>query len=152
MRILQLMSCQGWSSDAYWAARVTRELERRGHDATLGCRTGTEARVIERAQREGVRRAITFRFAGGVDPVADAADVRRLVKAFREADVMHVHRGKEHWLAAVANRVSSTPRPVVRTRHITQPVRPHAANRWLYRQATRLVVTVTEGIRRQYIA
>jgi len=40
----------------------------------------------------------------------------------------------------------------VRTRHIVQPVRPHALNRWLYREATSLVVTVTEAIRRQYIA
>ena len=50
MKILQLMSCRGWSSDAYWAARVTWELERRGHLVTLGCRAGTEARVIDRAR------------------------------------------------------------------------------------------------------
>jgi glycosyltransferase involved in cell wall biosynthesis len=31
-------------------------------------------------------------------------------------------------------------------------VRPHAANRWLYRTATDLVVTVTEAIRCQYVA
>jgi len=42
--------------------------------------------------------------------------------------------------------------PVVRTRHIAQAVRPHAGNRWLYRRATALVVTVTEAIRRQYLA
>ncbi len=65
---------------------------------------------------------------------------------------MHVHRGKEHWLAAVANRVGKARRPLVRTRHIVQAVRPHAGNRWLYRHATDLVVTVTEAIRRQYVA
>jgi glycosyltransferase involved in cell wall biosynthesis len=40
----------------------------------------------------------------------------------------------------------------VRTRHIAQAVRPHRANRWLYRHATHLVVTVSEAIRRQYLA
>jgi len=40
----------------------------------------------------------------------------------------------------------------VRTRHIAQAVSPHRANRWLYRRATDLVVTVTEAIRRQYLA
>ena len=39
----------------------------------------------------------------------------------------------------------------MRTRHIAQAVRPHAANRWLYRN-TATVVTVTEAIRRQYLA
>jgi glycosyltransferase involved in cell wall biosynthesis len=66
--------------------------------------------------------------------------------------VVHVHRGKEHWLAAVANRLIVRPRPLVRTRHIAQAVRPHAANRWLYRRGTAFVVTVTDAIRRQYVA
>src|SRR3989442_2624348 len=44
------------------------------------------------------------------------------------------------------------PRPIVRTRHIAQAVRPHGANKWLYRRATALVVTVTEAIRGQYLA
>jgi len=152
VRILQLLSCRGWSSDAYWAARATQELTRRGHTVTLGCRTGTEARVIERARAMGVERIVTFAFAGGAAPVADASDVRRLRGWLSETDVVHVHRGKEHWLAAVANRLARRPAPLVRTRHIPQAVRPHAANRWLYRRATALTVTVTEAIRRQYIA
>ena len=152
MKILQLMSCRGWSSDAYWAARITRELERRGHLVTLGCRVGTEARVIDRARREGVERVTTLSLAGGVHPVADGGDLRRLRAMLSDVDVIHVHRGKEHWLAAVANRLVPTPRPIVRTRHIAQAVRPHAANRWLYRRGTAFVVTVTEAIRRQYVA
>jgi len=152
VKILQLMSCRGWSSDAYWAARITRELERRGHLVTLGCRVGTEARVIDRARREGVERVTTLSLAGGVHPVADGGDLRRLRAMLSDVDVIHVHRGKEHWLAAVANRLVPTPRPIVRTRHIAQAVRPHAANRWLYRRGTAFVVTVTEAIRRQYVA
>jgi len=41
---------------------------------------------------------------------------------------------------------------LVRTRHIVQPIRPHALNRWLYGSATDLVVTVTGAIRRQLLA
>ncbi|HEX3177314.1 MAG TPA: glycosyltransferase family 4 protein [Methylomirabilota bacterium] len=152
MRILHLVSCRGWSSDAYWAARVCRELERRGHQVTLGCRRGTEAAVIDRARAEGVERIETFEFASGMRLAADGADVRRLARALRDADLVHVHRGKEHWLAAVASRLGGRPRPIVRTRHIAQAVRPHAANRWLYRRATALVVTVSDAIRRQYLA
>src|SRR5207302_317250 len=91
-------------------------------------------------------------FAGGLRPGADVGDIRRLCAAIVQADIVHVHRGKEHWLAAVANRLCRTPRPIIRTRHIVQAVRPHAGNRWLYRQATALVVTVTNAIREQYLA
>jgi glycosyltransferase involved in cell wall biosynthesis len=151
VRILQLVSCRGWSSDAYWAARVTRELERRGHEVTLGCRRGTERAVVDRARAGGVSRIATFEFAGGLRPGADAADLRRLRRAVAQADLVHVHRGKEHWLAVVAARLAGG-RPVVRTRHIVQAVRPHAGNRWLYGRATQLVVAVTEAIRGQYLA
>jgi glycosyltransferase involved in cell wall biosynthesis len=85
-------------------------------------------------------------------PIADAADVWRIRRWLPETHVLHVHRGKEHWLAAVAGRLSSAPCPLVRTRHIVQPVRPHALNRWLYGSATDLVVTVTDTIRRQLLA
>ncbi|HKZ04020.1 MAG TPA: glycosyltransferase, partial [Methylomirabilota bacterium] len=152
MRVLHVMSCRGWSSDAYWAARMTVELERAGHQVTLACRRGTEDRVISRARAAGVTRLDTLTLAGGVDPAGDAADVRRLRDWLGRIDVVHTHRGKEHWLAALANRLSGSPRPLVRTRHIVQPVRAHALNRWLYRRATALVVTVTEAIRRQYLA
>jgi glycosyltransferase involved in cell wall biosynthesis len=151
VRILQLVSCRGWSSDAYWAARITRELERRGHAVTLGCRRGTERAVMDRARAEGVQRVATFDFASGVRPGADAGDLRRLRRAVADADIVHVHRGKEHWLAAIAARLAGG-RPVVRTRHIVQAVSPHAGNRWLYGRATQLIVAVTEAIRGQCIA
>jgi glycosyltransferase involved in cell wall biosynthesis len=152
MRVLHLMSCRGWSSDAYWAARVSAELERAGHEVTLACRRGTESRVMERASEAGATRIVSLRFASGVKPLSDLRDLATLRTWLAATDIVHVHRGKEHWLAALANRFLKEPPPLVRTRHIVQAVRPHALNRWLYREATGLVVTVTEAIRQQYVA
>jgi glycosyltransferase involved in cell wall biosynthesis len=152
VNILHLVSCGGWSSDAYWAARVCRELARAGHEATLVCRRGTETRVMSRARDEGVERIETMSLRSGFRPAADMRDVSALRAWLPGADVVHVHRGKEHWLAAIANRLSPQRRPLVRTRHIVQPIRPHAMNRWLYGRATDLVVTVSEAIRRQCLA
>ena len=148
---MHVVSCGGWSSDAYWAARVCSELDRAGHQATLVCRRGTEERVISRARSEGVRRIETLSLRTGIRPAADTRDVRAVLAWLPGADVVHVHRSKEHWLAAIANRVSGARRPLVRTRHIVQPIRPHALNRWLFGQATDLVVTVSEAIRRQCV-
>src|SRR5262245_6886409 len=103
-------------------------------------------------RREGVEPVTTLALASGVHPAKDGRDLVRLRSLLEGADVVHVHRGKEHWLAAVANRLLAQPRPLVRTRHIALAVRPHAANRWLYRRATALVVTVTEAIRGQLLA
>jgi glycosyltransferase involved in cell wall biosynthesis len=150
--IRHVMSCRGWSSDAYWAARAVVELERAGHDVTLVCKRSSQARVMRRAKETGIERLETLHLASGVSPILDVRDLRQLIEWLPETHVFHVHRGKEHWLAALANRMSNPRRAVVRTRHIVQPIRPHALNRWLYGSATDLVVTVTDAIRRQIVA
>jgi glycosyltransferase involved in cell wall biosynthesis len=152
VKIVHVVSCGGWSSDAYWAARVCRELDRAGQEATLVCRRGTEERVISRARGEGVARIQTLGLRAGLRPGEDLRDLGLLRAWLPRIDVVHVHRGKEHWLAALANRRLPRRRPLVRTRHIVQAIRPHALNRWLYSRATDLVVTVSEAIRRQCVA
>jgi glycosyltransferase involved in cell wall biosynthesis len=152
LRILHLMSCRGWSSDAYWAARIVRELTQIGHQVSLCCRAGADQQVIRRIREMGVNGVRPLFLRSGLTPRDDLADLRQLMAWLPSYDVVHVHRGKEHWLAALANRFSSAPKPLVRTRHIVQAVRPHPANRWLYGRATDVVVTVTEGIRQQYVA
>jgi glycosyltransferase involved in cell wall biosynthesis len=150
--IRHIVSCRGWSSDAYWAARATVELGRAGHDVVLVGKRSAADRIMRRAQDAGVERFETLHLSSGVAPIKDALDLSRIVGWLPRTQILHVHRGKEHWLAAIANRLSYARRPVVRTRHIVQPVRPHALNRWLYRSATDFVVTVTDAIRRQLLA
>ena len=150
--IRHVVSCRGWSSDAYWAARAVVELERAGHDVTLVCKRSSQARVMRRVKETGIERLETLHLASGVSPILDVRDLRQLIEWLPETHVFHVHRGKEHWLAALANRMSNPRRAVVRTRHIVQPIRAHALNRWLYGSATDLVVTVTDAIRRQIVA
>jgi len=150
--IRHVVSCRGWSSDAYWAARAVVELDRAGHDVALVCKRSSQARVIRRAKEAGIERLETLHLSSGVSPIADALDLRQLVTWLPETQVLHVHRGKEHWLAALANRMSNRRKALVRTRHIVQPIRPHALNRWLYGSPTDLVVTVTDAIRLQLLA
>lgn len=151
MKVVHLVSCRGWSSDVYWAAQMCREMTRAGHETTLICPAGSETRVMARARAEGVQRIETMTLRTGLRPVADGRDLRALGRRVAGVDIIHVHRSKEHWLAALANRLSSNPRPLIRTRHIVQAVRPHALNRWLYTRATDLVVTVSEAMRRQCV-
>ncbi len=152
MTIRHIVSCRGWSSDAYWAARAVVELDRAGQDVTLVCKRSSQARVMRRAKEAGIERLETLHLSSGVSPIMDVLDLRQLVAWLPETQVLHVHRGKEHWLAAVANRMSNPRKALVRTRHIVQPIRAHALNRWLYGSATDLVVTVTDAIRRQLLA
>ena len=150
LKILHLMSCRGWSSDAYWAGRIVCELERVGQDVTLAFRLGVPK--VETGLRDlGVNRLARLEMASGLAPGADVRDLIALRRLLPEFDLVHVHRGKEHWLATVANLLLPAPRPLVRTRHIMLPVKAHPPNRWLYAR-TDLVITVSEAYRQGYLA
>lgn len=145
LRILHLMSCRGWSSDAYWAARMVAEQRRLGHEVVLAVRDGT--RILAQLAAMGAGDLLPLRLTGGLAPASDLRDLFALRTLLPRFDLVHVHRGKEHWLAALA----PSPIPIVRTRHIVGPIRPHPLNRWLYAR-TALVVAVAEAIGAHYRA
>ncbi len=153
LSILQVVSCRGWSSDAWAAVALSLGLQSEGHRVLLLCRGvagGWE--VADRARREGVREVDFIEASNNFRPASYLRDLRRLRRLARErsADAIHVHRGVEHWLAAAAwpNREGPV---VVRSRHILEPVRRHLLNRWLYQGGTDRVVAVCERIRRGYV-
>ena len=122
------------------------------------CREKEGEGVAEKAAEAGIRRIEFFSFQSGLRPAVWRRDIRGLRRLMAAADiqVLHAHRGQEHWLAAATLRLGGggerggENRPaaaLIRSRHILQPVRTHPANRWLYNRATDQVVAATEKIR-----
>ena len=146
------MSCRGWSSDAWAAVSLTLGLQERGHEVLLVCREKEGEGVAEKAAEAGVRRIEFLSFQSGLRPAVWRRDLRVLRRLMGAADiqVLHAHRGQDHWLAAATLRLGgggNRPAALIRSRHILQPVRTHPANRWLYNRATDRVVAATEKIR-----
>ncbi len=152
MRVLHLMSCRGWSSDAHWAGLVARELRARGHQVTFAARADAEVKVLRRLRELGVTDLCPLPFRGRRAPLASGRELLVLRRLMAAHDVVHVHRSREHWMAALAGALAARRPLLVRTRHIVAPVRPHALNRWLYSpRVTAGVIAVSERIRAQYI-
>lgn len=146
------MSCRGWSSDAYWAGLVAKELGARGHQVTFAARADAEVKVLRRLRELGVTDLCPLSFRGRRAPLASGRELLVLRRLMAAHDVVHVHRSREHWMAAVAGGLSARRPLLVRTRHIVAPVRAHALNRWLYSpRVTAGVIAVSERIRAQYI-
>ena len=80
-------------------------------------------------------------------------DIRQLARLVREHDIqlIHAHRGKDHWQAALAVKLYRLRVPVIRTRHVVMPLSANFANRWLARKTAALVAVskaVAEDVRR----
>jgi len=142
-----LNSARKWIGEAAHALSLAKGLEERGHVVLFGARAGHE---LERRARDEGMRVASFAMKGRFNGVDDLRDFLKLRHAIRERgiELIHCHRGKDHWLAALARLCAGPRRPVlVRTRHVVTPVRGHAFNRWLYRRATQGVIAVSAAVR-----
>ena len=66
-------------------------------------------------------------------------------------DVINTHSSTDSWLAALACATLPRAPAIVRTRHVSTTVRNNLLTRWLYRSATRHIVTTGENLRVQLI-
>jgi glycosyltransferase involved in cell wall biosynthesis len=143
-RILQLNSARKYIGEAAHTLNLTEALRRRGHAVWLGLRLGYDTFMhAERRKLEPVGFHMPHRWW----PPQDVRDIRHIARLVREhsIQVIHAHRGKDHWQAVLANKLLGLNVPVVRTRHVVTPLSSHAANRWLARR-TAAMVTVSRAV------
>ncbi len=153
LSILQILTCRGWSSDAWAAVNLCLGLQSEGHRVLLVCRKVDRGRALaERAREAGVEETGFIEASNNFRPASYFRDIGALKKltADRALDAVHVHRGVDHWLAAAAWPRRNGP-VLIRSRHIFAPVRRHLFNRWLYRRGTDRTVAVCEKIRAAYL-
>ena len=136
MKILVMNSARKFIGEAAHCLALAAQLRLRGHEAVLGVRRGYELEA--RALHAGLP-VLSLTMSSRFNPGSDLADLFALRRWLREGsfDLVHCHRGKDHWLAAM------TPATLVRTRHVVVPMASHALNRWLLAKRTARVIGVS---------
>ncbi len=146
-RVVITNSARRWIGEAAHVLALAEGLAAEGVEVTLIVRRGHE---LERRARDAGLRVHALRFGSRFSPWGDLFDIfrlRRIIRAAR-AQVVHCHRGKDHWCAAMA-LLGMRRRPALfRTRHVVTPMRGHHFNQWLMHRATDLTIAVSEAARR----
>jgi glycosyltransferase involved in cell wall biosynthesis len=124
-----------------------QELERQGHRPHIVCRL--DQPLHQFAQEQGWRH-LPLRFHSQFHLWNDCADIRDWTRWAREQriDVLHCHRGKDHWLGLPVARLARI--PLVRTRHVVTPIHHHLFNRWIYLKATDAIISVSDAARASF--
>jgi glycosyltransferase involved in cell wall biosynthesis len=143
LNILITNSAQKYIGEAAHCFDLAEQLRAEGHEVMLVVKRGSalDRRVTARGLQ--MRRLV---FSSSFRPIGDLIDawrLRYLILAFR-ADVVHCHRGKDHWVAVAARLFARKHVPIVRTRHLVTPVKTHGANQWLFRKGTDFVIAVSQ--------
>lgn len=139
LKILQLNSARKYIGEAAHTLNLTEALRQRGHAVWLGLRKGYD--TMERAAARKLE-PVGFNMPHRWWPPQDAPDMRHIARLVREhkIDLIHTHRGKDHWQAVLANKLFRLKVPVIRTRHVVTPLSANTANRWLAKRTAALVV------------
>ncbi|NJD61926.1 MAG: glycosyltransferase family 4 protein, partial [Deltaproteobacteria bacterium] len=104
-----------------------REMLRRGHRVRIACRP--EAALFPKAREAGIPATPV-----AIRSSADLSSIRALFSLFRRerVQIVNTHSGKDSWVASAAAKIAGAPL-LIRTRHISVPIRRHAFNlvyRW----------------------
>lgn len=146
MHIVHTESSCGWGGQELRILAEARGMIGRGHRVTLIA--PVSARIFAEASRFRVpvtALPIEKKRLGGIGALRDWLTAH-------PADVVNTHSSTDSWLVALAWASLRRAPPIVRTRHISAPVPDNFASRWLYRDASRYVITTGESLREQLVA
>lgn len=139
MRILHLEASNGWGGQEIRILREAEGMRARGHEVVFGVEKG--GGLVARARAAGfVVYEMAFR------KLAWPVTLLRLLQILRrhKIDLVNTHSSLDGWIGGIAARIAR--KKVIRTRHISAPIRPGINSRLLYGILADFVVTTCSAI------
>jgi glycosyltransferase involved in cell wall biosynthesis len=139
--ILHTESSLGWGGQERRIVAEGQAMQAKGHRLLIAC--DPKAALFRRGQAAGFSVfALPF---GGLGNVAAWRTLRRLL--VREGvDILNTHSSLDSWVGALAWRTMGNRPTLVRTRHLSTPVKQSWPTRWLY-NAPAATITTGENIK-----
>ncbi len=146
LNILHLCSARKYVGEAARVVELAATQLELGHNAIVAGRS--KLSVIDACERHRIP-CIGLNMGSRFNPWKDYKDVLTIRRTIheRDIDILHVHRGKDHWLASWARSAIKKPLPIIRSRHVITPVKGHIANRWLFQHGTDAIDCVSFAVR-----
>jgi len=147
LHILHSEAAFGWGGQEIRIIQETRLLLERGHSVSIVCQPGSP--IAERCQTitHPHFKFFTVAMPRPVSPGAFAGLYRLIKKS--KPDILHTHSSIDSWLVSFIGRLLDI--PIVRSRHVSIPVKNIFPNNWLYSNFPERILTSGESIRNHLI-
>jgi len=139
MRILHTESSRGWGGQEIRILREAEGMRKRGHEVILAVNRG--GALVPRAREAGFQ-VYELPFKKALSWKAIYALVK-ICKTDR-IDLINTHSSLDAWIGGIAARLCK--KKIIRTRHLSTPIRKGLNSRILYRALTDFVVTTSTPI------
>lgn len=139
MKILHTEASTGWGGQEIRILREAKGMREKGHSVLFATQKG--AQLIEKARKEGFEvHEYSFRYKHVLSTLPSL--IRLILR--EKVDVINTHSSLDAWIAGVAARIAR--RGIVRTRHLSAPIRSGWNSRILYNWLADQVVTTCEEV------
>lgn len=145
MKILHTEASPGWGGQEIRVLDEAQGCIERGH--TVWIAGQPHSQIVPASRKRGIG---TFELPFGR---VNFNTVRAMIKLLRELDpdIVVTHSRNDTWIATLGILFARGRAKLIRTRHVSIPVKPGLRNRWLYGSRASRVVTTGEMIRSHLI-
>lgn len=139
MRILHTESSQGWGGQEIRILREAEGMRERGHEIILAVRSG--GGLVSRAKDAGFTvYELPFTRRSALKTIYALIQICKT----HQIDLVNTHSSLDAWLGGIAARIAL--KKIIRTRHLSTPIRRGLNSRILYRGLADFVVTTSSPI------
>jgi glycosyltransferase involved in cell wall biosynthesis len=139
MRILHTESSRGWGGQEIRILREAEGMRKRGHDVILAVNIG--GGLVPRAKEAGfLVYELPFKKKSALKTIYALVQFCKV----HQIDLINTHSSLDAWLGGIAARIAK--KKVIRTRHLSTPIRKGLNSRILYRGFADFVVTTSTPI------
>lgn len=139
MRILHTESSRGWGGQEIRILREAEGMRKRGHEVILAVNSG--GGLISRAKEAGfLVYELSFTKTSALKTIYALIQICKT----HRIDLINTHSSLDAWLGGIAARLAK--KKVIRTRHLSTPIRKGLNSRLLYRGLADFVVTTSSPI------
>jgi len=142
LHILHSESATGWGGQEIRVFQESELLLERGHKVSLVCQP--ESNLWEKSLAVRSPNFTCYRLL--MKSPANLFSFSSILKILKKTkvDIIHTHSSIDSWLFGSAAKLSQI--PVVRSRHISIPIKNMFPNNWLYSRIPRKIITSGEAI------
>lgn len=144
LHILHSEAAVGWGGQEIRIIQETRLLLERGHRVSVVCQPGSPIEERCKSIQHSEFQFYPVAMPRPVSPTAFASLVRLIKK--NSPDILHTHSSIDSWLVSFIGKLLGI--PIIRSRHVSIPVKNHFPTNWFYSNFPERILTSGEAIRK----
>ena len=145
MKVLHTESSLGYGGQEMRIVKEAQAMQELGHQVSLLC--PKQAQIGSLAEKHGLK---VHYLPIGRKKISAVFALLNWLKSHPQ-DVINTHSSTDSWLVALATQLMLKRPAIVRTRHISAPVKANMSSRWLYTKSCDHIVTTGEKLKQSLI-